>query len=212
MRCTVAVKRRALALIVIVAVMTLAGCGSSKAKSTVRTSGPTPTVSGSSPSVGPSAPASSSAATVVEFSVDGAGPYKIGGMLNDLLTTPGLDNVVTGSTACPQSTTAQGVGAWKDVQLSFHSDGELYVAVNKSTAIPTPSGAYLGSTVAQLKTIYAQIQSEQLTSGTRTAFLVTTVSGRGILFGLTPEGTVSSMASGDSIYLKTSFQAGPNFC
>ena len=105
-------------------------------------------------------------------------------MLTDLQAAPGLTNVTTGGQTCPTNTTAQGTGVWKDIQLSFHQDGALYLAVNRSPTIPTPSGAWLGTTLAQLKTIYAKVQTEQLTAGTGKAFLVITLSGRGILFDL----------------------------
>jgi hypothetical protein len=133
-------------------------------------------------------------------------------MLTDLQATPGLTNVTTGGQTCPTNTTAQGTGVWKDVQLWFHQDGALYLAVNRSPSIPTPSGAWLGTTLAELKKIYAQVQTEQLTVGTAKAYLVITLSGRGVLFDLNAQGAVISMAAADAVYLRTSYQNGAGFC
>jgi hypothetical protein len=173
----------------------------------------------SSASASPSASASGSpptsttpTSTVTEFSVDGAGPYLIGATLDALKANPGLDQITTGAAPCPQNTTARGTGIWKDVQLSFHRDGTLYLATNTSSSVPTPSGAWLGTPLAQLKTIYRQVNGQQLNHGTSSAFLVTTLSGRGILFTLDPTMKVSSMIAGDSAYLRTNFTAGTAFC
>lgn len=214
MRCTGSVKRVAVAVTAIVALVTLPACGSPKAKGAApAASSPGPAGSATA-TTGPSAvpSGSSSPAAGIEFSVDGAGPYQIGDMLADLQATPGLTGVTTGGKPCPDDTTAQGTGTWKDVQFSFHKDGVLYMAVNRSTTIPTPSGAWLGTSLAQLKTIYAQVQTAQLTAGTAQAFLVTTLSGRGILFSLNAQGLVTSMAAADASFLKTSYQNGTNFC
>lgn len=211
MRCTDGVKRQLLSVIAIAAVVTLSACGHGAANTpTVASTPVTPSTAITSGPPSPGAP--SSPGVVKEFSVDGAGPYLLGSKLTDLQATPGLDNVTPGGTNCPQDTTAQGTGVWAGVQLSFGTDGVLYVAINKSTTIPTPSGAWLGTPLAQLKTIYAGIQTESLTAGARHAFLATTVSGRGILFDLNAQNVVQSMAAGDATYLKTSYQQGTNFC
>lgn len=213
MRCTGSVKRVVVAAVAIAALVTLPACGSKKPTDAApATSAPTLAASGSvsaPPSAAPSG--SPTAAPGVEFTVDGAGPYQIGDMLTDLKTTPGLANVASDKT-CPNNTTAQGTGTWTGVQFSFHQDGVLYLAVNRSPSIPTPSGAWLGTGLAQLKTIYAQVQTEQLTAGKTQAFLVTTLSGRGILFNLNAQGAVTSMVAGDGAFLKTSFQNATNFC
>jgi hypothetical protein len=210
------VKRAVVAVIAIYALAALSGCGTGKAKDAVPAPAgsklSTPGSAGANtatPSVPTGSPTSSA---VLEFTVDGTGPYQIGDKLADLQASPGLDAVTAGGTACPQVTTARGTGAWTDVQFSFHQDGALYLAVNHSPAIPTPSGAWLGTNLAQLKTIYAGVQTEELTVGTRKGFLVTTFSGRGILFDLNPHGVVLSMAAADANYLKTSYQHGTNFC
>jgi hypothetical protein len=203
---------------VVAVLASLAACGHPKARDV----GPAPAPAGSAPS----APASSGTTTppttapsgpptsaqVAEFTVDGTGPYLLGAMLADLKASPGLTNVTTGGATCPNNTTAQGTGVWKDVHLSFRPDGALYLAVNRSPTIPTPSGAWLGTGLAQLKTIYAHVQSEVLAVGTARAFLVTTLSGGGILFDLNAQGTVISMAAADPDFLRTSYENGTDYC
>ncbi len=210
--CTDEVKRLFLSAIAIAAVMALPACGHGAAKTPAGPANTAPATSDTASAAPPSPGGPSSPSDVKEFSVDGAGPYLIGSKLTDLQATAGLDSVTPGGATCPQDTTAQGTGVWAGVQLSFGTDGVLYVAVNRSTTIPTPSGAWLGTSLAQLKTIYAGIQTEALTAGTRHGFLVTTVSGRGILFDLNAQGAVQSMAAGDATYLKTSYQSGTSFC
>src|SRR5262245_55695303 len=99
-------------------VLAMTGCGGSD--DTTTTTLPTP-ATGSSASPGPSASASptSTAAPVVEFSVDGAGPYELDMMLDALKTTPGLDDVQTGGTTCPQNTSAHGVDKWREIEFWF---------------------------------------------------------------------------------------------
>jgi len=169
---------------------------------------PAPTDTSASPTATPSPTASTE---VIEFSVDGAGPYLLGATLDALKATPGLDEIAA-STTCPQNKTARGTGVWHDVRLSFHQDGSLYLLTNTSTSIPTPSGAWVGTPLAQLKTIYAKVTGQQLNRGTASAYLVTTLSGRGILFGLDATKTVSSMAAGESAYLRSQFTSGGAFC
>jgi hypothetical protein len=186
----------------------LGACGHATAPDTARTSA----VSAPSTAASSGAPSGSPSGTVVEFTVDGAGPYQIGDKLTDLQAAPGLANVAAGGQTCPNNTTAQGTGVWADVHLYFHPDGTLYLAVNQSPKIPTPSGAWLGTKLAELKTIYAKVQTELLTAGTTKAFLVITLSANGILFGLNDQGVVVSMAAADAYFLKTSFQHSTGFC
>jgi hypothetical protein len=210
-RCTDRVRRIVAAVTATATLLLLAACGQPEGKAA------TPVARGSVASAGataePSAvPSVSLTPTVVEFTVDGTGAYQIGAMLSDLQAAQGLTNVTTGAQTCPTNTMAHGTGVWKDVDLWFHQDGALYLAVNRSPAIPTPSGAWLGTTLAQLKTIYAKVQTEQLTGRTGEAFLVITLSGRGILFDLNARGAVISMAAADAGYLRTSYQNGMGFC
>jgi hypothetical protein len=189
------------------------GCGSRKPTAAP----PATTWSSGSPSGAASRPASASPSaspqTVVEFTVDGVGPYPLGASLTALRATPGLDGVTAGGQPCPDNTVAQGTGVWKDVQLRFHKDGTLFLEINRSTSIPTPSGAWLGTPVAQLKTIYASVQGEDLTRGTASAYLVTTQSGRAILFDLAPTKQVTDMIAGDGPYLKATYLSGaPDYC
>jgi hypothetical protein len=198
----------------VTALVALSGCGA-KTKY-VAPAGSSSTATSASPGASPVLPASpgasSSPGSVVEFTVDGAGLYLLGAKLTDLQTTPGFASPPTTSTTCPQVTVAEGAGVWKGVHFSFHKDGVLYLAVNQSTTIPTPSGAWLGTTLAQLKTIYAGVQNEQLTVGTRSGFLVTTVDGHGVLFDLNAQGQVQSMTAGDAVYLRSSYQHGTTYC
>ena len=195
-------------MFVVVVLLAVAGCGSKEpaAAPPATAAGPT-TASGSA-----SPTASASPSALIEFTVDGAGPYQLGATLAALQASPGLDEVTPGGAVCPENTNARGTGVWKDVRLSFRKDGKLYLALNRSSSIPTPSGAWLGTTLADLKTIYVGVPGQELTQGTRSAYLVTTLSGRGILFDLDPAKKVISMAAGDSTYLKSSFMGGTDFC
>lgn len=213
-RSTVHVKRIGIGLVALVA-LALAGCGGDDPPATPAPATPTATVSPGAASPGAASPgpsASPSADAAVEFTVDGAGPYQLGADLTTLQATPGVGGVTNGAAPCPQTTTARGTGAWQEVELSFHADGVLYLAVNRSASIPTPSGAWVGSRLAELKSIYAGIPGENLARGTAKAYLVTTISGRGILFDLGSGARVVAMMAGESGYLKTSYLGGKGFC
>jgi hypothetical protein len=206
------VKRFGLALVLVLAA-TLAGCkkdAPTPAPST--TASPSAAVSTSaSPSPGASAAPSASADNgLVEFTVDGAGPYQLGATLASL--TADLDEVKTGAAPCPDNTTARGKGVWQDLQLRFHKDGTLYLAVNRSPNIPTPSGAWLGFSLAQLKAIYSKVPTEDLTHMSDSAYLVTTTSGRGVLFELNAAKKVTAMYAGEAPFLKSSYIGGTGFC
>ena len=212
--CTVVMRRLSLRrggpVILVVAVLALAGCTSkAPASASVPPAG--------NPSSGPVSPSgssspSSSPGNAVEFSVDGAGPYQLSDKLSDLQAAGQLAQVTAGTTACPDITTAQGTGTWTDLHLSFQKDGTLYLLVNESSAVPTPSGAWLGTTLPDLKKIYATVTNEDLHHGTDSAFLVITVSGRGILFTLDPGGRVTSMSAADANYLRRTFVGGLPYC
>jgi hypothetical protein len=211
------VKRLSLAtLSLLLMAAALAGC-----KKDSPTAAPTTAASSASAAASPSAapnpsgstdPSASPGADLIEFTVDGAGPYQLGATLTALQAEAGLDEVKTGGATCPENTTARGKGAWKDVQLQFRKDGTLYLAINRSAQIPTPSGAWLGSTLTELKTIYAKVPGQELKQGTRTAYLVTTTSGRGVLFDLGTGAKVVTMIAGDAAYLKSSYTGGTDFC
>jgi hypothetical protein len=151
---------------------------------------------------------SSPAPEPIQFTVDGTGPYQLGAALASLQSAGVLAEVATGAETCPQNTTARGTGAWTDVRMSFRPDGKLYLVTNRSPAIPTPSGAYLGTTLAQLNTIYAGVTHEDLGG----AFLVTTLTGRGILFHLDAANKVFTMTASEGDYLKSSYENGTDFC
>jgi len=203
------VKRIGMFTIVLLLVVT--GCGT-KNPPAPAAGGPTPTGGSASTSAKASASATPSAGTLVEFSTDGAGPYLLGSMLAQLQIKPGVDEITVGSPGCPKNTFARGTGVWRDVRLSFREDGKLYLVLNRSEAIPTPSGAYLGTTLADLKKIYAGIQTQELTRGTSSAFLVQTLGGGGILFDLDPAKKVTSMAAADAGYLRSTYTAGTEYC
>ena len=188
--------------------MTAVGCGKDELSSAPPATRPPAT--GASPSA--SGTPSASPTAVVEFSVDGAGPYLLGASLTELQTADLLAEVVKGTGACPQNTTARGTGTWTDLHLSFRADGKLYIAINRSASIPTPSGAWLGTTLTDLKRIYAAVPGQELRRGTNSAFLVTTLSGRGILFDLDPAKKVTTMTAGESGFLRSSYTGGTDFC
>ena len=144
--------------------------------------------------------------------MDGAGPYLLGKTLTELQAGPGLAEVATGAATCPENTTAVGTGTWSDVQLSFRKDGKLFLLVNRSPAIPTPSGAWLGSTLADLKKIYAGVTKQELKQGTDSALLVQTIGGRGILFDLDEGKRVATMIAGDATYLRATYTGGADWC
>jgi hypothetical protein len=192
--------------------LTAAGCGSNNAPPQGAGT-PTTTASGSASASGrPSGSPSASAGQLIEFTVDGAGPYLLGSTLTALQAKPGLDEVTTGSPGCPENTFARGTGVWRDVRLSFRKDGKLYLALNRSDSIPTPSGAWLGTTYEDLKKIYAGVMGQDLTRGPNSAYLVQTLSGGGILFELGPDKKVISMAAADAGYLRSTFTAGTEYC
>ena len=204
------VKRIGMCTLVLLLVLT--GCGS-KDPAPPSTGGPsTPATGSGSTSAKPSASATPTAGTLVEFSTDGAGPYLLGMTLAQLQIKPGVDEITVGNAACPKNTFARGTGVYRDVRLSFREDGKLYLVLNRSEAIPTPSGAYLGTTLADLKKIYANIQTQELTRGANSAFLVQTLGGGGILFDLDPAKKVVSMAAADAGYLRSTYTAGTDFC
>lgn len=204
-------------MFVIVAVLATVAAGCSKSSSGATappSSSGTPTGASGSPSSSSSPNTSPSPGTsadaVIEFSVDGAGPYQLGMTLTALRTS--LDRITAGADPCPDNTTAFGTGVWKDIQLSFKKDGSLYMMTNRSLSVPTPSGAYLGTPLGQLKTIYKNIGGQDLNAGANSAYLVTTIGGRGILFELDLSKSVKSMRAGDSAYLRTAFTGDGKFC
>jgi hypothetical protein len=208
------VKRIGRYVVVLVIATTLgaAGCSSPASTTPPASTGTSPATNGTNTtSARPSTSASASAAALIEFSTDGAGPYQLGLTLTQLQAKPGLEEVTTGG-VCPNNTMARGVGVWRDVRLSFRQDGRLYLVVNRSDQIPTPSGAWLGTTLVDLKQIYGGLVNQELTRGTNSAFLVQTLSGGGILFELDAAKKVMAMSAGDAAFLRTSFNGGTNFC
>ena len=91
-------------------------------------------------------------------------------------------------------------------------DGKLYLALNRSDSIPTPSGVWLGTTLADAKKIYGGLQTQDLARGTSKAFLIQTLSGGGILFEIGPGDKVISKAAADAAYLRNTYSAGTDYC
>lgn len=202
-----------ISLSIMVLLFVLAGCGSKSDQPPANAGGPSGSATTSSSSTArPSGTSSASPGTLKEFSVDGAGPYQLGLTLPTLQAKPGLDEVTTGNTACPDNTFARGTGDYRDVRLSFRKDGKLYLALNRSDAIPTPSGVWLGTSLDDVKKIYAGLQGQELTRGTGSAYLIQTLSGGGILFELDPAKKVMSMAAADAAYLRNTYSAGTEYC
>jgi hypothetical protein len=197
-----------------VALLLVTACGGGKSTPPEPSADPTTTTSPSVTAEATDVPvvATTTGPAPVQFTVDGTGPYQLGVSLTSLQTQGVLAEVATGSETCPQNTSARGTGAWTDVRMSFRPDGKLYLVTNRAPGIPTPSGAYLGFTLAQLNTIYAGVTHELLAAGSYQAFLVTTLTGRGILFDLTNQGKVFTMTAGEADYLKSSYVNGTDFC
>ncbi len=203
---------RYVVVLVIATALGAAGCSSPAPTTPPASTGTSPGTNGTNTtSTRPSTSASASAGALIEFSTDGAGPYQLGLTLTQLQAKPGLEEVTAGG-VCPNNTVARGVGVWRDVRMSFRQDGRLYLVVNRSDQIPTPSGAWLGTTLVDLKRIYGGLVNQELTRGTNSAFLVQTLSGGGILFELDAAKNVTSMSAGESAFLRTSFNGGTNFC
>lgn len=204
-------KRVSVLLVTLLAVPALlAGCGGDKPTTSAPPTAGAPTTG--VPATGSVSPGpTGSHAPVPEFTVDGAGPYELGATLTALKTANLLNEVANDST-CPQNTTAKGTGAWADLELSFHPDGTLYLAVNKSPSVPTPSGAWVGTNLDDLKKIYKGLFTREVSHGTDTGFVVRTNTGRGILFALDTSKSVVSMTAGDGNYLISTFESGSPFC
>jgi hypothetical protein len=213
-------KSRLLAPVALVAVaLGLAACNKSSpppsnaaATPTVTTSGGTATPTNPVPTTTPP--------QLIEFTTDGPGPYALGRTLPQLQQgAPGVDDVGPYE-ECPGYTKARGVGVWHDVELFFKPDGRLYLAINRSLSIPTPSGAYLGTTLADkgsqkgLRSIYASVTTkfELPNSSNPTAFLVQTLDGGGILFELNEGDEVTAMYTAAANYLRVTYTAGGPWC
>jgi hypothetical protein len=193
-----------------------AGCNLLPSSGPSETTSPDATATGSadpsaSPTVSGSATPSASATPLIEFTTDGAGPYQLNKGLTELQANPGLEQV-TPDSACPGNMTARGASVWRDVVLHFRPDGRLYLVENRSQAIPTPSGAYLGTALNDLKTIYSGLVTQELSRGAESAFFVQTLGGRGILFLLNANKQVDIMYAGDGTFLRSAFSVNGNFC
>lgn len=166
--------------------LAISGCAESPAPAPVANPGSTTQSAAASP-ISPTP-------TTPTFTFDGAGPYRLGLKLSDLQTAGVLDNVKSGPDTCGY-TSANGTGVYKDIGLSFRPDGTLYVVSLRTAAIPTATGVRVGSTLVELQSIYGST-GEKLIRDDTIAFLVTTTSGHGIMFGFDPNKKVIRMTAG----------------
>ncbi len=215
-----------LAPIAVAVALGATGCGLTGGGDPDTTPGPTADASPSG-SVDPSASSSASASPsasptqLVNFTVDGAGPYQLGRTLTQLTATPGLSQV-SANADCPGNQVARGTGVWGQVDLHFRPNGQLYLLVNRDQEIPTPSGAFLGTNLSGanqfspkgLKEIYtgAGLVTEELSRGSAKAFLVQPPGGRALLFELNANSEVNAMYAGEGSFLRASFIGSGKFC
>lgn len=157
-----------------------------------------------SPSVSPALPV---------FTVDGGGPYQLGADFTKLNADGKLAEVSTSNELCGPHLNARGVAPWQDIRVSARtSDSKLYLVINRSATIATPSGAKVGMTSAQLKAIYGAA-GEELTVNSAKAYLVKTPSGNGLLFDFdVSTKKVLAIIAGNATYLKDSFTNGSDYC
>lgn len=167
---------------------------------------------------GPATPILSTAPAVLPtstaFTVDGVGPYRIGGDFNLLRTQGRLASLVIGSQACGDShRSAHGVPPYQDIWLAAKGpSAEIYIVVNGSATLATPSGAKVGSTLSELRAIYGQA-GEEITYKTRAAYLVKSPSGNGLLFDFDVNTKkVIAVIAGNAAYLKESFLFEADYC
>jgi hypothetical protein len=84
--------------------------------------------------------------------------------------------------------------------------------VNGSASLATPSGAKVGTTLNELKSLYGPA-GEELTYKTRAGYLVKSPSGNGLLFDLDVNTKkVKDVVAGNAAYLKESFLFESDYC
>ncbi|HZN76817.1 MAG TPA: hypothetical protein VFC00_34760 [Micromonosporaceae bacterium] len=201
-------------LVAALAVLTL-GCGALGVRGSQESGGPSPSVAAqsptSSPSLVPSTKPPAAAETSLVLSVNGIGPFTLGtgATLDQLQATGQIASVGDGGEACPQFFGAQGNGPWSGVRLWFRPDRTLDFVIARDQAIRTPSGAHVGSTLAELQSIYGS-RGEVLTSGSAKAYIVRVASsGRAIFFELDiANAKVVAMFAGGSDRLAQRFLNG----
>lgn len=184
--------------------LVLSACDSTEPAVNLPLPSPAPAVS-PTPAVRPS---------LAAFTVDGVGPYQIGGDFDALKLNGLLSNVVLGSQVCgDQYRSAHGVAPYQDVWISAKGAmSQIYVVVNGSTALATPSGAKVGSALSELKSIYGSA-GEELNYKTKAGYLVKSPSGNGLLFDLdVTTKKVNDVVAGNAAYLKESFLFESDYC
>jgi hypothetical protein len=150
----------------------------------------------------------------VVFTVDGIGPYQIGADFNRLKADGLLASVVLGSQACGDDhRSAHGVQPYQDIWISAKGpNAEIYVVVNGSNVLGTPSGFKAGSALSDLKTAYGAA-GEELSYKTKAGYLVKAPSGNGLLFDLDVSSKkVNDVIAGNAAYLKESFLFEADYC
>ena len=141
------------------------------------------------------------------ITVDGAGPYKHGDTLTHLQSAGLIADQESGGELCPSFLGATGNGKWTGVELWFEPEGELDYVMVRSDTISTPSGATVGTTLNQLRSIYGA-QGEVLSNGDAKAYLVV-VSGKALYFDLDQENTeVLAILAGGADRLRSRFLDG----
>jgi|KBSSwiStaDraftv2_1062776.scaffolds.fasta_scaffold184082_3 hypothetical protein len=185
----------------------LGGCDSTEPAVRV-TSSPAPVAATSTqatPGVRPS---------VSAFTVDGIGPYQVGADFNLLRAQGLLATVVLGSQVCGDDhRSAHGVPPYQDIWISAKGPkAEIYVVVNGSDLLGTPSGFKAGSDLGELKPAYGTA-GEELNYKTKAGYLVKAPSGNGMLFDLdVSTKKVRDVIAGNAAYLKESFLFESDYC
>jgi hypothetical protein len=168
-----------------------------------------PTASASASTI-PTARASESTA----FTVDGIGPYQLGADFNQLRLQGRLSGLVTGSLTCgDQHMSARGTQPYQDITVSARTtDGRIYLVVSHSLTLSTASGAKVGSTLLQLKTIFGPAGEELAHQGIA-GYLVRSPTGNGLLFEFdSASKAVVAILAGNAAYLKASFLFEADYC
>jgi hypothetical protein len=170
---------------------------------------PPPSSAAPVPSILPSTRPSES----MVFSVDGVGPYVLGADFHQLDADGRLSGVIIGSQTCGDHLGARGVPPYQDILVSARpADGKVYLVVNRPLTFGTASGAKLGSTMNELKTIFGAA-GEELNRKPYTGYLVKSPSGNGMLFDFDVNSKkVTAVIAGNAAYLRESFLYEDDYC
>jgi hypothetical protein len=194
-----------------------AGCGTgtpppsgtpspSRSSSAASTTSSRPTITASPSAAAPTPPVTDSA---IVFGADGIGPYLIGTPLlqlqSDLLVTGVVD-----STTCAGMTNAAATGSYSaTVSLTF-SGGKLASVRTTATALVTPAGTKIGSSLADAQTLYGS-RAEVVTGPSGGKALLIPVMGSTVALALyldPTNSTVAAMGAGEATMLESAARAG----